>query len=171
LLEYLEDVEPVRPAERQPFRMPIQWVSRPHEDFRGYSGLVARGEVQAGMSVKILPSGRVTRVSRIATFDGDLKSAAVGRSVTLTFADQIDASRGDVVVGIEAEPVMTDRIAATTVLDEQRRAPARTPLSAQAGDDRCHGDSRTGHERFRSRYATAGRRRCAGAKRNRFGHA
>jgi sulfate adenylyltransferase large subunit len=112
LLEYLEDVEPVRPAERQPFRMPIQWVSRPHEDFRGYSGLVARGEVQAGMPVKILPSGRVTRVSRIATFDGDLKSAAVGRSVTLTFADQIDASRGDVVVGIEAEPVMTDRIAA-----------------------------------------------------------
>jgi sulfate adenylyltransferase large subunit len=112
LLEYLEDVEPVRPAERQPFRMPIQWVSRPHEDFRGYSGLVARGEVQAGMPVKILPSGRVTRVSRIATFDGDLKSAAVGRSVTLTFADQIDASRGDVVVGIEAEPVMTDRITA-----------------------------------------------------------
>jgi sulfate adenylyltransferase subunit 1 (EFTu-like GTPase family) len=112
LLEYLEDVEPVRPAERQPFGMPIRWVSRPHEDFRGYSGLVARGEVQAGMPVKILPSGRVTRVSRIATFDGDLKSAAVGRSVTLTFADQIDASRGDVVVGIEAEPVMTDRITA-----------------------------------------------------------
>ena len=112
LVEYLEDVEPARPAGRQPFRMPIQWVSRPDEDFRGYSGLIARGEVQAGMPVKILPSGRATRVSRIATFDGDLKSAAIGRSVTLTFADKIDASRGDVVVGIEAEPAMTDRIAA-----------------------------------------------------------
>jgi sulfate adenylyltransferase large subunit len=112
LVEYLEDVEPVRSAGRQPFRMPIQWVSRPDSDFRGYSGLIARGEVQAGMPVKILPSGRVTRISRIATFDGDLKSAAVGRSVTLTFADEIDASRGDIVVGIEAEPAMTDRIAA-----------------------------------------------------------
>jgi bifunctional enzyme CysN/CysC len=91
LLEYLEEVEPVRSLGRQPFRMPIQWVSRPHADFRGYSGLIARGEVYAGMSVKILPSGRVTRISRIATFDGDLARAATGRSVTLTFADQIDA--------------------------------------------------------------------------------
>ena len=112
LLEYLEEVEPARALERQPFRMPIQWVSRPDADFRGYSGLIAGGEVHAGMPVMILPSGRVTRIARIATFDGDLERAATGRSVTLTFADQIDASRGDVVVGIEAAPAMTDRIAA-----------------------------------------------------------
>jgi sulfate adenylyltransferase large subunit len=112
LLEYLEEVEPVRALGRQPFRMPIQWVSRPHADFRGYSGLIARGEVYAGMPVKILPSGRVTRISRIATFDGDLARAATGRSVTLTFADQIDASRGDVVVEIDRAPAMTDRISA-----------------------------------------------------------
>jgi sulfate adenylyltransferase subunit 1 (EFTu-like GTPase family)/uncharacterized membrane protein len=112
LLEHLELAEPRRPAEPQPLRMPIQWVSRPDSDFRGYSGLIASGEVRVGMPVKILPSGRSSRISRIATFDGDLKSAAVGRSVTLTFADEIDASRGDIVVGIEAEPAMTDRIAA-----------------------------------------------------------
>ena len=112
LLEYLEDVEPVRAPQRQSFRMPIQWVSRPNADFRGYSGLIARGEVHAGMAVKILPSGRVTRIARIATFDGDLERAATGRSVTLTFADHVDASRGDVVVGIEAAPTLTDRIAA-----------------------------------------------------------
>jgi sulfate adenylyltransferase large subunit len=112
LLEYLEQVEPVRAAARQPFRMPIQWVSRPHADFRGYSGLIARGEVHAGMPVKILPSGRVTRILRIATFDGDREHAATGRSVTLTFADQVDASRGDVVVGIEAAPPISDRISA-----------------------------------------------------------
>jgi sulfate adenylyltransferase subunit 1 (EFTu-like GTPase family) len=112
LLEYLEDVEPVRAPQRQSFRMPIQWVSRPNADFRGYSGLIARGEVHAGMAVTILPSGRVTRIARIATFDGDLERAATGRSVTLTFADHVDASRGDVVVGIEAAPTLTDRIAA-----------------------------------------------------------
>jgi sulfate adenylyltransferase large subunit len=112
LLDYLEQAEPFRPAARQPFRMPIQWVSRPHADFRGYSGLIARGEVHAGMPVTILPSGRVTRIARIATFDGDLARAGVGRSVTLTFTDQIDASRGDVVVGVEAAPVIADRIAA-----------------------------------------------------------
>jgi sulfate adenylyltransferase large subunit len=73
LLDYLETVQPARAAGQKPFRMPIQWVSRPNPDFRGYSGLIACGEVHAGMPVKILPSGRVTRVSRIATFDGDLE--------------------------------------------------------------------------------------------------
>src|SRR6516164_301236 len=81
-------------------------------DFRGYSGLIARGEVYAGMPVTILPSGQVTRIARIATFDGDLARAAVGRSVTLTFADQVDASRGDVVVGVEATPMIAQRISA-----------------------------------------------------------
>jgi sulfate adenylyltransferase large subunit len=129
LLEYLEEVEPVRAAQRQPFRMPIQWVSRPNAEFRGYSGLIARGEVHAGMPVKILPSGRVTRVARIATFDGDLDRASTGRSVTLTFADQIDASRGDVAVGLEAAPAMTDRIAARLFwINSEPLAPGRRYL-------------------------------------------
>jgi sulfate adenylyltransferase large subunit len=112
LLEHLEQAEPAAAADRQPLRMPIQWVSRPNPDFRGYSGLIASGEVRVGMAVKIFPSGRVSRISRIATFDGDLARAAAGRSVTLTFADQVDASRGDMVVGIEQAPAIADRIAA-----------------------------------------------------------
>jgi sulfate adenylyltransferase large subunit len=112
LLSYLETAEPAPSSTPKPFRMPIQWVNRPNPDFRGYSGLIARGEVYAGMPVTILPSGRRTQISRIATFDGDLERAAVGRSVTLTFADQIDASRGDVVVGVEATPMITQRISA-----------------------------------------------------------
>jgi sulfate adenylyltransferase large subunit len=112
LLDYLETAEPARAVAQKPFRMPIQWVNRPNPDFRGYSGLIARGEVYAGMPVTILPSGQVTRISRIATFDGDLERAAVGRSVTLTFADQVDASRGDVVVGVEAAPMIAERISA-----------------------------------------------------------
>jgi len=112
LLNYLETAEPARGVGQKPFRMPIQWVNRPNPDFRGYSGLIARGEVYAGMPVTILPSGQVTRIARIATFDGDLARAAVGRSVTLTFADQVDASRGDVVVGVEATPMIAQRISA-----------------------------------------------------------
>jgi sulfate adenylyltransferase large subunit len=112
LLEHLEEAEPARTSGWQSLRMPIQWVSRPDADFRGYSGLIASGEVHVGMPIKILPSGRVSRISRIATFDGDLACAAAGRSVTLTFADQVDASRGDMVVGIDGAPAVADRIAA-----------------------------------------------------------
>jgi sulfate adenylyltransferase large subunit len=112
LLGHLETTEPVRATASRPFRMPIQWVSRPNPDFRGYSGMIACGDVHAGMPVKIMPSGQITRVASIVTFDGHLEHATTGRSVTLTFADQIDASRGDVVVGVEAAPVMTDRISA-----------------------------------------------------------
>lgn len=112
LLEYLEQVEPRPASDRQPFRMPIQWVNRPSPDFRGYSGLIANGEVSTGMQVRLLPSGRVTRIARIATFDGDLERATAGRSVTLTFADQVDASRGDIVAGLEHAPILSDRISA-----------------------------------------------------------
>ena len=112
LIEHLEQVDTARRADQHGFRMPVQWVSRPHADFRGYSGMIASGEARAGMAVKILPAGRVTHIARIATFDGDLPHAGAGRSVTLTFADQIDASRGDVVVGLDEPATTADRISA-----------------------------------------------------------
>jgi sulfate adenylyltransferase large subunit len=112
LLEHLERVEPAAAAERRAFRMPVQWVGRPNADFRGYSGLIVSGEVRPGMPVRIFPSGRVSRVARIPTFDGDLDRAEAGRSVTLTLADQIDVSRGDLVTGIDDAPTATDRITA-----------------------------------------------------------
>lgn len=112
LLDYLEEANPVRSADATPFRFPIQWVNRPDPDFRGYSGLITSGAVHAGMAVKILPSGRVTRIARIVTYYGDLLHAEAGMSVTLSFADQIDASRGDVVVGLDQAPQVTDRIGA-----------------------------------------------------------
>ena len=107
LLDYLETVEPARTANLDPFRMPIQWVNRPDADFRGYSGLITSGEVRVGMPVKILSAGRVTRVARIVTFDGDLGHATAGRSVTLTFTDPLDASRGDIVAEAELAPAVT----------------------------------------------------------------
>jgi len=130
LLQHLEQAEAAPHAtDREPLRLPIQWVSRPNAEFRGYSGLVTHGEVRAGMPVKILPSGRVTRIARIATFDGDLERAAAGRSITVTFADQIDASRGDFVVGLEQAPTMTDRLSARVFwMHSEALKPGRTYL-------------------------------------------
>jgi sulfate adenylyltransferase large subunit len=110
LLDYLEAVEPVRTANLDPFRMPIQWVNRSDPEFLGYSGLITSGEVRVGMPVKIFPAGQVTRIARIVTFDGDLSHAAAGRSVTLTFTDPLDASRGDIIAEVERAPAETQRV-------------------------------------------------------------
>jgi sulfate adenylyltransferase large subunit len=112
LRDYLEEVEPRRSGTKPAFRMPVQYVSRPNEDFRGYSGLIAAGEVTAGMAVTLLPSGRTTQVARIATFDGDLYRAAAGRAVTLTFTDEVDASRGDLAAATGDLPAVTERLKA-----------------------------------------------------------
>ncbi len=77
--------------------MPVQWVNRPDLDFRGYAGLVASGTVRPGDAVRVLPSGRATRIARVVTADGDLAEAAAGDAVTLTFADEVDCARGDVI--------------------------------------------------------------------------
>ncbi len=73
------------------------WADRPNLDFRGFSGLVAAGTVRPGDPVRVLPSGRTTRVARIVTLDGDLAAAVAGQSVTLTLDDEVDCSRGDVI--------------------------------------------------------------------------
>jgi len=96
LMGYLETVEVDGPLQHHPFRMPVQWVNRPNLDFRGFAGSVASGTVSPGERVRILPSGRESRVARIVTMDGDLEHAIAGQSVTLTLEDEIDVSRGDV---------------------------------------------------------------------------
>ncbi len=97
LMEYLETV-PVDDARLSaPFRMPVQWVNRPNLDFRGFSGQVASGVIKPGDKVKTLPSAKETTIERIVAHGGDLKEAVAGQSVTLTFADEVDTSRGDVI--------------------------------------------------------------------------
>ena len=97
LMEYLETV-PVDDARLSaPFRMPVQWVNRPNLDFRGFSGQVASGSIKPGDKVKTLPSAKETTIERIVAHGGDLKEAVAGQSVTLTFADEVDTSRGDVI--------------------------------------------------------------------------
>jgi sulfate adenylyltransferase large subunit len=112
LLDYLEHAEPSRAGAAGPLRMPIQLVNRPDSQFRGYSGLITSGAVEVGMRVKLFPSGVGSHIARIVTYDGDLVRAEAGQSVTLTFADQIDASRGDIVADADRSPEVTERIGA-----------------------------------------------------------
>ena len=98
LLELLETVDINREIEQQPMRFPVQYVNRPNLDFRGYAGTVASGELNVGQRLKVLPSGVESTLARIVTFDGDRQQAVAGEAVTLVLADEIDISRGDLLV-------------------------------------------------------------------------
>ncbi|OON39622.1 sulfate adenylyltransferase subunit CysN [Izhakiella australiensis] len=98
LLDVLETVEVNRVVDHQPMRFPVQYVNRPNLDFRGYAGTLASGQVTVGQRVKVLPSGVESSVARIVTFDGDLTQAQAGEAITLVLEDEIDISRGDLLV-------------------------------------------------------------------------
>jgi bifunctional enzyme CysN/CysC len=116
LIEHLETVElDVTADAAKPFRMPVQWVNRPNLDFRGFSGLISSGTVKPGDAVRVLPSGKTSTVSRIVTLDGDLEEAVAGQSVTLTLADEVDCSRGDVLSVADNPPQVADQFEATIV--------------------------------------------------------
>ncbi len=116
LIEHLETVEfDANAAEGLPFRMAVQWVNRPNLDFRGFAGLIASGGVSPGDAIRVLPSGRTSHVSRIVTFDGDVPRAVAAQSVTLCLADEIDCSRGDVIVAANAPAEVADQFEATIV--------------------------------------------------------
>ncbi len=104
LMNYLENVRIEGEDREKPFRMPVQWVNRPHLDFRGFCGTVASGVIRPDDELLIASSGRTSRVTRIVTMNGDLKEAVAGQSVTLTLADEVDISRGDMLSAPDAPP-------------------------------------------------------------------
>jgi bifunctional enzyme CysN/CysC len=111
---YLESVDVAGDVSQRPFRLPVQWVNRPHADFRGFCGRIASGTIVTGDTVSVQPSGLRTRVARILTPGGERDRAAAGESVTLTLADEIDVSRGDVLTAGPA-PLVSDQLAAHLV--------------------------------------------------------
>jgi bifunctional enzyme CysN/CysC len=116
LMTHLESVEVDSTADQaKPFRMAVQWVNRPNLDFRGYSGQISSGRIRQGDLLRVLPSGKTSRLSRIVTFDGDLDEAVAGQSVTLCLADEIDCSRGDVLSVADEPPQIADQFEATIV--------------------------------------------------------
>ncbi len=112
LLNYLEGVAVEDVMRIAPFRMPVQWVNRPNLDFRGFSGFISGGNVRPGDILRILPSGRDTRVSSIVTYDGALDSAVSGQSVTITLTEEIDCSRGDLLSSPVSPAKVGDRLEA-----------------------------------------------------------
>ncbi|HEY3695184.1 sulfate adenylyltransferase subunit CysN [Phenylobacterium sp.] len=129
LLPLLE-ILPVEDALRdKPFRMPVQWVNRPNLDFRGFSGFISSGMLRPGDRLKVLPSGRESAVARIVTQDGDLELAVAGQSVTVTLADEVDVSRGDVLAAASSPAPVADQFEATIVwMDDEALLPGRPYL-------------------------------------------
>ena len=133
LIEHLETVE-VSETENQAksFRMPVQWVNRPNLDFRGFSGQISAGAIKPGDKVRVVPSGKTSSIKSIVTMaaDGtrkDLDEAVAGQSVTLTFADEIDCSRGDVISAAGDPPAVADQFEATVVwMSETELLPGRS---------------------------------------------
>src|SRR5436190_1328066 len=129
LLEFLETVHISHDAAGKPFRFPVQLVLRPNHEFRGYAGQVASGSVRPGDVVMAWPSGRATRVTRIVTWDGDLDVAHAGMSVTLTLADEIDISRGD---------MLSNAAGAAALLRSLRREPRHRQLHPDRSLEQLH---------------------------------
>ncbi len=151
LIDHLETVSLERDAQQAaPLRLPVQWVNRPNLDFRGFAGQIASGTVKPGDAVRVLPSGRTTTVASIVKMpakpplvssavetpargistsldaNGELEIGVAGESVTLTFADEIDCSRGDVIAAADAPPEVADQFEATLVwMDDQPLLPGR----------------------------------------------
>ena len=128
LMQYLETLE-IQQAQQKAFRLPVQWVNRPDADFRGYAGNIASGAVQPGDTIRVLPSGKVTTVKSIETFDGVLERAQAPQAITLTLNDDIDISRGNMIVEKDALPQMSRRLRAKLVwLHEDALQPQREYL-------------------------------------------
>lgn len=126
LMSYLESVEVEDERQSKPFRLCVQWVNRPNQDFRGFAGRVASGRISQRDQLRICPAGKVTRVARIVTYDGDLETAVAGQSVTLTFEDEIDVSRGDILATLDAPPGIADQFETTLVwMGEEAMLPGR----------------------------------------------
>ncbi|WP_191117784.1 sulfate adenylyltransferase subunit CysN [Vibrio campbellii] len=126
LLELLETVDVDHEKGEGDFRFPVQYVNRPNLDFRGFAGTISSGSVKVGDAIKALPSGKTSTVARIVTFDGDVQEAQAGLAVTLTLNDEIDISRGDLLVLENAQVESTNHLLADVVwMTEQPLQPGR----------------------------------------------
>ena len=129
LIQCLEQIDVESDVAHRPLRMPVQWVNRPNAEFRGFAGSIASGIARLGDAVRVLPSGRTTRIHRIVTADGDLQEASAGRAVTLTLEDEVDVSRGDVIAATDAAPESATQFQATIIwMHEEPLLPARSYL-------------------------------------------
>jgi bifunctional enzyme CysN/CysC len=130
LLHYLESIDIDGDNLAKPFRFPVQWVNRPNQDFRGYAGTVASGQVKVGEPVVEATSGRTSNIAQIITYDGPAATAEAGDAVTITLADELDIGRGDVLVSPKERPEVSDQFAAHVIwMSDEPLVPGRSYLS------------------------------------------
>ena len=129
LFEHLDTVDVSHAATRQAFRLPVQYVNRPNLDYRGFCGRIAEGRVRPGDAVRVLPSGKTTTVKSIDFFEDSLPEAGEGSSITLTLADEVDVSRGDLIVASDNPPEVADQFQVRLLwLAEEALVPGRPYL-------------------------------------------
>ena len=136
LMEYLDSLDVGESRQRGAFRLPVQWVNRPNLDFRGFCGRIAEGTVRPGDAVRVLPSGVSTMVKSVFSGFDEVDSARTGESVTLTLADEVDVSRGDVLAVADNLPEVADQFAARLLwMAEHAMAPGRQFLMKLASKE------------------------------------
>ncbi|MER8922435.1 sulfate adenylyltransferase subunit CysN [Mesorhizobium sp. M0802] len=127
LIEHLETISVDEAAVELPFRFPVQYVNRPNLDFRGFAGTIASGSVAQGDEVVVAKSGKASRVKRIVAQGGDLAQAVAGQAITLVLDDEVEVSRGNMLVSPAARPQVADQFAANIVwFDEAALLPGRS---------------------------------------------
>jgi len=130
LMGFLEtcEIDETR-LQAEAFRMPVQWVNRPNLDFRGFAGIITSGVIKVGDRIRVQPSGKESTVARIVTMNGDLPLAVAGQSITLTLADEIDISRGDVISIADSPAEVADQFEASLVwMTDEPMLPGRSYL-------------------------------------------
>jgi bifunctional enzyme CysN/CysC len=133
LMAHLDTVPVGDDLDGKPFRMPVQWVNRPDRTFRGFAGTIASGTVKPGEAIRALPSGRTSKIERIVTADGDLGRAVSGQSVTLTLADEIDVSRGDIICAANEPLQVSDQFETEILWMDDEPMLAGRPYIIKAG--------------------------------------
>ena len=127
LIDHLEGIDATGDAGEGAFRLPVQWVNRPHSGFRGYTGTVASGTVRAGDEIVVLPGGRTARVARLIVGDGDVEDAISGEAATLLLDREIDVSRGDVIAPAAQRPETSDQFQTRLLwMNEEHLLPGRS---------------------------------------------
>ncbi|MCB1378598.1 MAG: sulfate adenylyltransferase subunit CysN [Alphaproteobacteria bacterium] len=139
LMAHLETVPVDDDLDARAFRMPVQWVNRPDQNFRGFSGTIVSGTVLPGDGIKVLPSGKTSVVDRVVTFDGDLEKGVAGQSLTVTLKDEIDCSRGDVLCAANDPVEVSDQFQVDILwMDDEAMLPGR-PYIIKAGTKQVPG--------------------------------
>jgi bifunctional enzyme CysN/CysC len=133
LMAHLETVSVGNDDQHKPFFLPVQWVNRPNQNFRGFSGTIASGSIKPGDAIRALPSGKTSKVERLVTYDGDLTVATSAQAITMTLADEIDISRGDVICATQSPAEVSDQFEVQILwMDQEAMLPGR-PYLIKAG--------------------------------------